>query len=580
MAKNKLYYGDNLTILREQIAPNSVDVVYLDPPFNSNRSYNILFKDKSGVEAQAQIQAFDDTWTWSQDSERIYDELVLGTGPTKVPTKVADAIEALRRLLGDNDVLAYLVMMTVRLLELHRALKPTGSLYLHCDPTASHYLKVLLDAIFGVENFRNEIIWRRTGSHGPRRSYGPIHDTLLFYTKSKTYYFNVVRLPYTRKHVESRYTRDHTGELKFTSGGNVLTGAGRTGGESGAVWRGFDPSAKDRHWAIPGFLTEQMPPEFQELGVLAKLDALYEAGLVEITEGNAWPVPVRYLREGDGQPISDIWAYQPGTEGVLYGTNEGIDHDVAWLGPTDPERLGYQTQKPKGLLLRILKSSCPPDGVVLDPFCGCGTTIDAAQELGLRWMGIDITYLAVDLIKNRLIGVFGPEITETFDIEGVPTDMDGARALFNESPFDFERWAVSKVNGTPNEKQVGDRGIDGVARFPLDAKKALGRVLISVKGGKAVGPTAVRDLIGTMKTQRAEMGILIVMEKPTKGVLDAVRASGNYTWPFNGEVFPKVQVMTVDQLLRGEKPKLPPLVLPYLQARPRVEGGTQGMLDA
>lgn len=245
-----------------------------------------------------------------------------------------------------------------------------------------------MDAIFGFENFQNEIIWRRTGAHGPRKSFGPIHDTIFFYTKTKGHYFNIVKKPYMLGHVQRRYTMDSSGRYQFTSGGNVLTGAGATKGESGMPWRGFDPSSKNRHWAIPGFLSEQMPPGFNELGVIDKLETLYKAGLIEINEGAAWPTPVRYLRPQDGHPLQDIWAYQPYTEGTVYGTKEGIDQDVSWLGPTDPERLGYQTQKPHGLLERIIRSSCPKDGVVLDAFCGCGTTVAAAERLNKRWIGI------------------------------------------------------------------------------------------------------------------------------------------------------------------------------------------------
>jgi hypothetical protein len=473
----------------------------------------------------------------------------------------------MRRLLGDNDVLAYLVMMAPRLLELHRVLGPTGSLYLHCDPTASHYLKLVLDSIFGPDNFRNEIVWRRTGSHGPRRGYGPIHDTIFFYSRSNRYYFDLVRRPYMRRHVEERYVRDEQGRLKFSSGGNVLTGAGRRTGESGAAWKGFDPTAKNRHWAIPGFLAEQMPPKFAELGVLAKLDALYQAGFIEIIPGNAWPTPVRYLRPGDGQPLGDIWAYQPSTEGTVFGTAEGIDHDVAWLGPTAPERLGYPTQKPVGLLERIIRSSCPKGGVVLDPFCGCGTTVDAAQKLGRRWIGIDITYLAIDLICNRLRGAYGDEIKGAYVVEGIPADEDSARALFAASPFDFERWAVSLVDGTPNEKQVGDRGIDGVVRFPLNPRGSVARALVSVKGGKILNPGMVRDLLGTVQAQRAEMGLLLTLERPTRGMEEAARHSGTFTWPVNHQPYPVVQLLTVADLLSGRRPNMPTPFLPYIQAK-------------
>lgn len=300
---NRLYFGDNLHVLREHARDESVDLVYLDPPFNSKRDYNLLFKTPKGHESDAQITAFEDSWHWGEQAEREFAEIL-----RQPNTDVAELMPALRAFLGENDMMAYLVMMANRLLELHRVLKPTGSLYLHCDPTASHYLKIVLDGVFGKENFRNEVIWRRTGSHNAKKSFGPIHDSLLFFTKGKEYSFNIVRRPYMKGHVTSRYAEDEKGRLKFTSGGNILTGAGRTQGDSGQPWRGFDPSVKNRHWAVPGFLAEQMPNSFEALPLLKKLDALYDAGLVEIVEGNAWPTPVRYLDEGDGQPIQDIWA--------------------------------------------------------------------------------------------------------------------------------------------------------------------------------------------------------------------------------------------------------------------------------
>lgn len=387
--------------------------------------------------------------------------------------------------------------------------------YVHCDPTASHYLKVMLDTIFGAEQFRNEIIWRRTGAHTPKSSYGPIHDVILFYTKTSNYYFDVIRMPYTLKHVESRYTQQPDGRWKFTSGGNILTGAGSGGGESSQPWRGVDPSAKNRHWAVPGFVTAQMPPEFVDLGVLDKLEAAYQAGLIEIVPGRAWPEPVRYLQDGDGSPVGDIWAYQPGTEGDLAGTGDCIDEDVAYLGPTAPERLGYPTQKPVGLMERIIKASCPPAGVVLDPFCGCGTTLDAAVNLKRAWLGIDITYLSIDLIRNRLRTTHGQAIDSTYEVLGVPADLESAHDLFHRSPFDFERWAVSLVRGTPNAKQVADKGSDGVIRF-VTSRKGRAKAIVSVKGGKQLTPGMVRDLEGVVsKTKDVEMGVLITLHPST-----------------------------------------------------------------
>jgi DNA modification methylase len=405
--RNALYCGDNLDILRRDGVDETVDLVYLDPPFNSAQNYSLLFRERNGTRAAARIPAFGDTWHWDESAAAEFRQTVEAGGRVSQARashdRVSQALQAFRSFLGETDLLAYLSMMAPRLVELRRVLKSSGSLYLHCDPSASHYLKMLLDAVFGPENFRNEIVWRRTGAHGPRKSFGPIHDTLLFYTKTNDYFFDVVKRPYMKGHVESRYAlEEETGRHKFTSGGNVLTGANATRGESGRPWRGFDPSAKKRHWAIPGFLAEQMPPEFAELGVLAKLDALYAAGLVEIRPGAAWPTPVRYLREEDGHPFQDIWAYQPYTEGAVHGTKAGIDDDVAWMGPTDPERTGYPTQKPLGLLMRIVNSSCPPNGVVLDPFCGCGTTIAAAHAGSRRWIGIDQSEVAIDLVQQRL----------------------------------------------------------------------------------------------------------------------------------------------------------------------------------
>lgn len=558
---NRLYYGDNLDVLRRHIGDETVDLIYLDPPFNSNRIYNVLF----GRSAHAQIQAFDDTWKWSNEVDAHYEDLLQGG----LPPNVADALQALRGLLRESDLMAYLVNMAPRLVELHKALKPTGSLYIHCDPTASHYLKLVLDVIFGAVNFKNEIIWRRTGAHTPRSSFGPIHDVILFYTKTDKYYFKVIRRPYTKRHVATRYTRQPDGRWKFTSGGNVLTGAGAGGGESSLPWRGVDPAAKNRHWAIPGFITDQMPPEFKNLSPLQKLDAAYEAGLIDIIPGNAWPTPVRYLLPGDGNPVGDIWCYQPGTEGVLAGTDAAIDADIAYLGPTDPERLGYPTQKPVGLLERIINSSCPDGGLVLDPFCGCGTTLDAAVKLGRHWIGVDITYLAIDLIRNRLRLTHGDEIDATYEVRGVPADLESAHDLFARSPFDFERWAVSLVRGTPNEKQVGDKGKDGVIRFAT-GRKSRASAIVSVKGGKQLAPTMVRDLEGVVaKTKDAELGVLITLHTPTKGMRDAAATSGTYADPW-GNRFAKVQVISIEELLRGGRPAMPPIIPPYTEARRRL----------
>ncbi len=547
--ENHLYYGDNLDVLQRYITAESVDLVYLDPPFKSDRDYNVLFKERNGRSARAQIKAFSDTWQWDQGSAEAFEEVVEAGGRT------SDVMRAFHEYLGNNDMMAYLAMMAPRLKDLHRVLKETGSIYLHCDPTASHYLKILMDAVFDPLNFQNEIIWRRHGSHSPPRSYGPIHDTILFYSKSKDYYFQALKRPYMRGHVENRYKRDKRG-YKFITGGNILTGAGIRDGESGKPWRGFDPSAKGRHWAVPGYLTGQMEAEFAELGVLAKMEALYRAGLIEIKKGAEWPHPVKYLGPDDGLPLTDIWASQPYTEKTVFGTEEGIDHDVMWMGTTDPERLGYQTQKPLGLLERIIESSCPPDGVVLDPFCGCGTTVVASQDLNRTWIGIDITHLAMSLIKHRLQDAFGDDVE--YEVTGEPVTLVDARTLAKEDKFQFQWWALGLVGARPIELKKGaDMGIDGRLFFHDEVGGSKSKkIIISVKSGK-VGVGDVRDLVGVITRENAEQGVLITLQPPTRPMIREAADGGTYYSPMWDEKYPKIQILTIEELLQGARLKSP-----------------------
>ena len=521
MSENVLYYGDNLDVLRERIAAESVDLIYLDPPFNSNRSYNVLFGQTHEHDDRAQIEAFDDTWTWTPETERLY----LGMMAGGAPGKVADALQAMHGLLGEGEVMAYLVMMAARLVELHRVLKPTGSLYLHCDPTASHYLKVLLDAIFGPKNFRNEISWKRFSAKNDPHRYGRSHDVILFYSRGEDFTWNVQYGPFEEDYVEEnyRYVEKDTGR-RYRRGD--LT-ANKPGGDVDYEWHGARPY-KGRHWA---YSRENM-------------DKMLAEGRIEFRK-TGMPVYKRYLDEQPGVPLQDIW-----TDIRLHaGSNE---------------RLGYPTQKPQALLDRIILASSNEGDVVLDPFCGCGTTVASAQALGRRWVGIDVTYIAIDLVRRRMEDTYGEALE--YELHGIPRDLGGAKALFKESPFDFERWAVSMIDGQPNEKQVGDKGIDGVIRFPLDGKTGIGRCIVSVKGGGQINPAMVRDLAGTITNHKAEMGVLITMDKATTGMIDAANHGGSYTWPVNGGVFPRVQIITVDQLLKGDQPKLPPALTPYLKA--------------
>lgn len=358
---NRLYYGDNLDVLREHVADASVDLVYLDPPFNSNASYNILFKSPTGLGADASIQAFDDTWAWGPTAEGALLD-VIGSGNTALVA----LLNAMERFIGKNAMMAYLAMMAVRLVELHRVLKPTGSLYLHCDPTASHYLKLVLDAVFGPSNYLNEIIWKRTSAHSSSKRYGPVHDTILFYSKSHNYTWVPAYQPYDERYIDGFYTHfDDDGRRWRRSD---LTGAGIRNGETGLEWRGINITAKGRHWAWP-------PSELERMDTAGKLHWPAKAG--------GMPMLKRYLDEQSGLPAQDVIS------------------DIPPMHNLSDERLGYPTQKPRALLERIIAASSNPGDVVLDPFCGCGTAVDAAQKLGRRWIGIDVTHLAVGLIEKR-----------------------------------------------------------------------------------------------------------------------------------------------------------------------------------
>jgi len=446
VTKNTLYYGDNLEIMQKYIADDSVDLVYLDPPFNSARSYNVIFAqhNDAGTEAAAQIQAFDDTWHWTPVTDGQYERY---TRMGELPEQVAEALTAFRTLLGENDGMAYLVNMAPRLVELHQALKATGSLYLHCDPTMSHYLKILLDAIFGAERFRSEIVWRRYGSHNDAKGYGAVHDVLLYYTKTSKFAFNKQHMPYDEAYIKERF--------------HLTDPDGRRWAEQNLASPNPRPNLTYSYTASNG-VTYDPPPNGWKVTpeVMRELD---QQGRLHFPVKGTRLRAKNYLDERQGVPVPDLWA------------------DIPAIGGTNPERLGYPTQKPVALLERIIKSSSNEGDVVLDPFCGCGTTIDAAQKFNRTWLGIDITFIAVDLIEKRLLDRY-PGIKGTYETFGIPRDLGAAKALFKRSPFDFERWAVSRINARPNEKQVGDKGIDGVARFYLD-RKTTGKVLVSVKGG-------------------------------------------------------------------------------------------------
>lgn len=450
MNANLLYYGDNLDILRRYLKDESIDLIYLDPPFNKNVSYNVLYSEQNGSRSPAQVKAFEDTWRWDQAAVAAYEEVVETGG------NVSRALQGLRTFLGENDMLAYLSMMAPRLVELQRVMKPTGSIYLHCDPTASHYLKLLLDAVFGPANFQNEFIWYYSGGGASKRRWARKHDTILFYTKGKKWTFNADA-------VRTRH--------KWTRG-----------------QRRADGSARD-----------------------------YEKGKL----------------------ADDVWEHHS-------------------LMPWAKERLSYPTQKPEALLERILLASSNKGDLVLDPFCGCGTTIAVAQRLNRPWIGIDITHLAINLVKHRLQDAFGDQISDEYQVIGEPTDLPGAEVLAKQDPFQFQSWALGLVGARHADPKKGsDRGIDGRLYFHDEPQKkgSTKQIILSVKSG-GVSVKDIRDLRGVMERESAEIGVFITLRNPTKPMRSEAVEAGFYESPWGKHT--RLQILTIKELLEGVRIDKPP----------------------
>lgn len=509
--RNHLYYGDNLDVLQRYVGDKSVDLVYLDPPFNSNANYNVLFAERDGSRAASQVEAFTDTWRWDQAAVRDYEKTVEQGG------RVADALMAMRSFLGPSDMLAYLSMMAPRLVELRRVLKDSGSIYLHCDTSASSYLRVMMDAIFGPEHFQNEITWKRTTAHNDPKRYGRVQDRILFYSKGDTKTFNFVGGELSPEQ-QARYKyEDERGRFRAEN----LTGAGAT--KSGTFeWRGVFPGA-NRHWALG---IDEMERLYAEGRILLQRDGRPRKDGRKI-----------YLDEAAPPRLQDLWT------------------DIQ-MGPTDSQRLGYPTQKPLALLKRIIEVSSSPGDVVLDPFCGCGTAVDAAQRLGRRWIGIDITHLAVNLIKTRLRSAYGDGVS--FDVIGEPTDLEGAKDLASTDPYQFQWWALGLVGARPVEQKKGaDRGIDGRLLFHDEIGGETKQVIFSVKAGH-VTVAQLRDLRGVVEREKAAIGVLISMEAPTKNMRAEAADAGFYqgTWD---RKYPRLQLLTIEDLLNERGVDMPEL---------------------
>ena len=511
--ENLLYYGDNLDVLKRHIKDETVDLVYLDPPFNSNTDYNVLFAEKDGSKAASQIQAFTDTWTWNQESESVFAEIVTAGG------RVGDCLQAFRTFLGENDMLAYLVMMAPRLVELRRAMKPTASIYLHCDPTASHYLKLIMDAVFGPGNFKNEIVWSYKRYTAQAKRFQRLHDILFYYAKSDEALFNDLREDYGSKSgkADSHYKQDENGK-----------------------WYRWQKRKGKEPYKI-------------------------------------------FLSEG-GRRIGDVW-------------------EIPIINASAQERIGYPTQKPIALLERIISASSNPGDVVLDPFCGCGTTIAAAQALDRRWIGIDITHLAITLIKQRLKDSFGieqvvramlsgkgetekvgeaateyGEAKRSFYVVGEPTSEPDAAALAASDPYQFQWWALGLVGARPVEQKKGaDKGIDGRIVFQGDKPGSFENVILSVKAGHT-GSSHVRDLKGVLEREKAAIGVLISMQEATAPMKTEAVTAGFYESATWGRKYPKVQLLTVAELLVGKKVEMPPIrqVGATFKKAPKVTGQSGG----
>jgi site-specific DNA-methyltransferase (adenine-specific) len=515
---SELFFGDNLDVLRQHIPTESVDLIYLDPPFNSKANYNILFKSPTGVQSDAQIEAFEDTWHWNHKAEEAFDQV-----GRSGHIKAFDLLNAMRAFLGENDMMAYLTMMSVRLIELHRVLKPTGSLYLHCDPTASHYLKLLLDGVFGAKNFRNNVVWKRSAAHGDAtRRFGQITDHILFYAKSDSVRINKLYTPHSEEYLAAEWQSLPDGRLYKTE--NML-----------------DPSKK---MAIYDFKGTEARWRYNPAGMQALWDAPQTSvpsshGRIKLgRNGN----PTKRCRivfndELQGNALQDNW------------------NDIGYIAGGAGEGLGYPTQKPLALLERIIAASSREGDTVLDPFCGCGTAVHAAQKLGRQWIGIDVTHLAISLIEKRMKAAF-PEVN--FSVEGTPKDLASAQDLARRDKYQFQWWAVSMVDAMPfgGKKKGADGGVDGIIYFKPDGKRTE-KALVSVKGGANVGVTMIRDLHSAMEREKAPMGVFLTLAEPSKPMRTAATAVGLLHSEQMGRSYPRLQIVTLAELFEGKRPEMP-----------------------
>lgn len=514
---NKLFFGDCLDVLKllyKQHPDGFIDLIYIDPPFNSKRNYNILFEDLDLTDTKAQREAFSDTWSsvsYNDTIEEIHE----------LDLNLYRYLKALDDIHISKSAISYLATMSIRIKYIHNVLKSTGSFYLHCDSTMSHYLKIVCDLIFGIKQFRNEIIWKRTNSHNDSGKYGRNTDTILYYTKSDKFTWNKQFLPISENRKTNFIYKDSDGR-KWASGD--LTAKGLTGGGYEYEYKGING-----YWRCP---------------INTMIDLDYQNKL-HFTKNGGIRIK-RYLDETKGIPL------------------QALMDDILSIGASSQERLGYPTQKPIALLERIIKASSNEGDLVADFFCGCGTTIAAAQKLDRNWLGTDISHLAIKLILKRLTDPYSDEqkieILKSIDVSGFPKDIDSAKELARQTDkhrIKFQDWIIEvMIGGITNQKKSGDGGFDGYITFHKSHDgKSKGTGIIEVKSGN-VGIATLKSFIQTVKNQKADIGVFVCFdEQVTKGM----RIESNQQGKMEGWQIDKIQILTVEDLLNHKSPQLPGL---------------------
>ena len=485
---NRLFYGDCLSIMRDKIPNESVDLIYLDPPYNSQRQYNSIYKDETGYPLPDQIEAFCDMWELDAESERSIQHMPMLLREAGIDDAAVELwrlwMTALRRV--RPRLLAYIAYMVERLVYMRALLKPTGSIYMHCDPTASHYIKVMMDGIFGHDSYRNEIIWAYRRWPAKQQNFQRMHDVILRYSVGKTVIWNQLYEPLSEATLKRFGTKRQVAD--FSTGKRL---------------------------------------------------------------------PRQEAEDSSGRPMRDVW-------------------DIPIIAPSAKERMGYATQKPLALLDRIIMASSNPGDVVLDPFCGCATTLEAAHNLGREWIGIDIAFHAVKRVaKTRLEDRIGLVEGSDFTIDGVPETMEGVRDLWQRDPYQFQSWAIEQVDGFGTSKRTADGGIDGRLYFKHPDERALQSMIIEVKGGKNVGIGVLRQLLGVLENDEAQLAGLIVLEplSPTKlrNFVRFMAEAGDLE--LLGTKYPRVQLLTVEQILDGFRFHTPSVVARRLKLQPALPLG-------